>query len=256
MLVADARVRPRIVITRKGAGLGAVWLPVSASRIRPLARARLLRLLRRQRYDWIAVTSGRSVTAVAKAFRRLAASARRLRLPKVAAVGPATAEQLRSHGVRVALEGPGPGGAALAEAIVKSGASMAMRVIWPRASAAQPHLALVLRAHGITVADIALYDMVATNNRGVLALDRGFRTHQITAICFSAPTAVAHLFTRLSPDVQSSLRRLPAGSFGPATTAALRALGVSDVIEVSRGPAAARVQQFIETLAGHRRRIA
>ena len=256
MHIADAPVRPRIVVTRKGAGLGAVWLPISAARIRPLARARLLRLLRRQRYEWIAVTSGRSVTAVATAFRGLGASARGLRLPKIAAVGPSTAEQLRLHGVRVALEGPGPGGGALAEAIVKAGALTSTRVIWPRASAAEPHLARVARAHGITVTDIALYDMVAINNRGVLALDRGLRTHQITAICFSAPSAVAHLFTRLSSDAHASLRRLPAGSFGPTTTAALRAVGVSDITEVSRGAATARVQQFIETLAGHRRRIA
>jgi uroporphyrinogen III methyltransferase / synthase len=256
MSAADIGTRWRVVVTRKGTGLGVMWLAVSASRIRSEARTRFARLLRRHTYDWIAVTSGSAVPAIGTAWRRLASSPRIRRVPKVAAVGPGTAEHLRARGVPVSLEGPGPGGAALAEAILRAGAQRGTRIIWPRASHADLTLARILRAHHVTVTDLAVYDLAAINNRGLLAVDRALRARRVTAICFTAPSAVARVFARLSPTGRKAARRLPAGSFGPATTAALRGWGINDVIEVNRGRTGDRVKQLVAALADHRRRAA
>jgi uroporphyrinogen-III synthase len=98
-------------------------------------------------YHWIIFTSRNGVEAV---FRRTS----RIAGPRVAAVGSATAEELRRHGVEPDLVPE----EYVAEAILESlGEVKGQRFLLPRADIARPMLPDALRSRGAWVDDLAVY---------------------------------------------------------------------------------------------------
>jgi uroporphyrinogen-III synthase len=102
------------------------------------------------RYDWIVLTSVNGVAAVAAGLAALDNSAR------VAAVGPVTADAIRSHGIEPAFV------AARASDDIAAGLGelTGARVLLPQADIASPHLAEVLRASGAEVDVVVAYRTV------------------------------------------------------------------------------------------------
>ena len=148
----------RIVITRSEPdaqvlasrlrALGAVPLVVPAIRIEfadpaPLDSA----LARMQSYDWVIFTSRNAVEAV---FRRTA----RISGPRVAAIGPATAAELRARSVEPHLVPAKHVAEGLMEEL---GDVTGLRFLLPRADIARPDLPDGLKARGGTVDDITVY---------------------------------------------------------------------------------------------------
>jgi uroporphyrinogen-III synthase len=148
----------RIVITRAEADanrlarrletLGAVPIVVPAIRIEwadpaPLDAA----LASPVNYDWVIFTSRNGVEAF---FRRTNA----ISGARVAAIGPATAAELRAHGVEPDLIPVDH----VAEAIIEAlGDVSHQRILLPRADIARRTLADALRERGASVDDIAVY---------------------------------------------------------------------------------------------------
>lgn len=180
-------VRPPAVILAGGtAGLNLDWrsrLPLHDKRVlitRPAGRAEYLsRLLRDSGaevihmptiktrklegslngeslsgYDWVGFTS---VTGVNAFFELLAASGRDVReleKAKIAAIGPATAEALRSHGLRVDFVPKIYDGRHLAEGLTESGK---IKILMFRALEGSPEIAEVFDTHEINYHEICIY---------------------------------------------------------------------------------------------------
>lgn len=101
-------------------------------------------------YDWIVLTSVNGVAAVAAGLAALRNSAR------VAAVGPVTADAIRSHGVEPAFVAP----RASDDIAAGLGELTGARVLLPQADIAAPHLAEELRASGAEVDVVVAYRTV------------------------------------------------------------------------------------------------
>lgn len=100
-------------------------------------------------YDWIVLTSVNAVSAVQGGLVGLAG-------PKVAAVGPVTADSIRSHGVEPAFV------AVRASEDIAGGLGdvAGKRIIMPQADIADPHLADELRGKGADVDVVVAYKTV------------------------------------------------------------------------------------------------
>jgi uroporphyrinogen-III synthase len=100
-------------------------------------------------YDWIVLTSVNAVNAVQGGLVGLAG-------PKVAAVGPVTADAIRTHGVEPAFV------AARASEDIAGGLGdvAGKRIVMPQADIADPHLADELRGKGAEVDVVVAYRTV------------------------------------------------------------------------------------------------
>ena len=149
----------RIVVTRPEAKsladelqrLGAEVTIVPLIEIRPAEDRRALEdaVQTFSSYDWIVLTSVNGVEAVSEGLSGLAG-------PKVAAVGPVTADAIRSHGIEpafVASRASDDIAAGLGELAGK-------RLVLPQADIADPHLADELRARGAEVDIVIAYRTV------------------------------------------------------------------------------------------------
>jgi uroporphyrinogen III methyltransferase/synthase len=162
------------------------------------------------RYDWIIFTSRHGVEAV---FRRT----RSVPGPRVAAIGPATASELRRHGVQPDLVPD----VHVAEGIMDAiGDVRGTRILLPRADIARRAVAEVLTQRGATVDDIPVYHTgPALGERPDL---RG-----VDAVTFTSSSTVKN-FLASGP--------VPAGAkvvcIGPITAATAREHGL-EVTEVA-----------------------
>lgn len=149
----------RIVVTRpesqRLAGelerLGAEVTVVPLIEIRPAEDRRSLEdaVARLSTYDWIVLTSVNGVAAVRDGLEGLAG-------PKVAAVGPVTAEAIRQHDVEPAFV------AARASDDIAAGLGdvEGKRILMPQADIADPRLAEELRGRGAEVDVVVAYRTV------------------------------------------------------------------------------------------------
>jgi uroporphyrinogen-III synthase len=100
-------------------------------------------------YDWIVLTSVNGVAAVAKGLPGLAG-------PRLAAVGPVTADAIRSHGLEPAYVAT----RASDDIAAGLGDLDGRRVLLPQADIADPHLADELRGKGAQVDIVTAYRTV------------------------------------------------------------------------------------------------
>ncbi len=166
----------------------------------PLDRA----IGRLQTYDWVIFTSRNGVEGF---FRR----ARGITGPKVAAIGPATAAELRAHGIEPDLV---PAEHVAEGLLGELGDVAGKRFLLPRAAKARKTLADDLTLRGAVVDDIPTYDTVAPDSpRPDLA--------GVDAITFTSGSTVQH-FLEGGP--------VPPGArvvcIGPQTAERARSLGV------------------------------
>lgn len=119
--------------------------------IRPAEDRRALEeaVARLSTYDWIVLTSVNGVAAVRDGLEGLAG-------PRVAAVGPVTAEAIREHGVEPAFV------ASRASEDIAAGLGdvAGMRILMPQADIADPRLAEELRGTGAEVDVVVAYRTV------------------------------------------------------------------------------------------------
>ncbi len=225
----------RIVITRTReqasvlAGalreLGAEVLEVPTIRIEPPESYAPLdaALARIADYDVLLLTSAN--TARMLGSRRPAPWAAQ---PFTVAVGPATADALRSAGLRVDLQ-PEP---AIAESVVRELAPEARgkRMLLPRAAVARDMLPDALREVGATVDVVEAYRTVLAEKSQAL-LAAAFE-RPVNALTFTSSSTVENFFALLGENTaQAVLRTSRACSIGPITSRTLRAHGVEPASE-------------------------
>ena len=150
--------------------------------------------------DWLVVTSAYALSCI---------DPRLARVPRVAVVGPATAEQARAAALRVELVGEA-GADRLFDRMQREVASG--RVCWTRSAQAAPREPW----SGVDLVDIAVY---ATRAR---VWDRAV-LDRIDIAAFTSPSAVA----AVGPI------ELPCASLGPTTSAALRESGIEPHVQAA-----------------------
>ena len=226
-------------------GLEVLWWPVV--RIGPPSDPRPLEdaVARIAEFDWIVFASRHAVEALASRLGSAPPASR------IAAVGQATGEALRSRGWKpevVPLE-------ARAEALVAALAphlAPGARVLWPASSRALPALGEGLRRLGAQVLQIEAYRNEAAP-LDVAACRAAIDGGAVGAVTFTSPSCVDELEHALGPETFGRLlaqqlnekpltanglaaKPLPAGgpavavALGPTTAGALSARGIEPVL--------------------------
>lgn len=243
----------RILVTRpraqaadlcdKLAALGAVSIVFPTIEIAPLADPALLDEAIRHlaHYQWIIFTSVNGV----KAFwdRLDAVGAGLVPAHHIAAIGPATARALESHGVTVTLIPD----EYVAEAIVdKIGDVRGQRILLPRADIAREALAHELQQRGALVDEIAAYRTLpaAPDPIGLAELQRG-----VDVITFTSSSTVRNFVALVGRD--SSPPHTLIACIGPITASTARELGLRVDIMASEYTMAGLVSALEEYFSTH-----
>ena len=190
---------------------------------RPLERAASELAL----YDWIAFTS---VNAV-EAFLPLTGGAFPPRL-RIAAVGPATAEALRSWEIEPHLMARTSDAEGLASELAPH-VGRRRRVLLPQAADARPALFDALAAAGAEAVAVVAYDKRLPPDATRRAAEL-FSTSPLGWVTFTSPRIVRHFAELLGEDWQRRRSELRAASIGPVTSAELRRRGVEPAAEAAR----------------------
>ena len=188
-------------------------------------------------YDWLVLSSGNAVWALAERARATGIALDMAQL-QVAVIGPATATALSRHFSRAADFMPSEASAqGLAEELPMT---KRQRLLLPQSHLAEPQTAGILRSRGAEVRALLAYRAVM--GRGGADLPGMIAASQIDALTFASPSALRYFRQRCPLD---EALRLPACCLGPATAKAARALGFQDVF----GPAKASLPAMVDALS-------
>jgi uroporphyrinogen III methyltransferase/synthase len=203
-------------------GLGAVVVEAPAIRIVPLDGPEPAL----SRYDLVCLTSPNGVRLLFDRLSRVGADARALAGARVAAIGPGTAEALRSFGIVADVV---PAERFVAEGLLEALADVPVsRALVARAAEARDVLVGGLRARGVEVDVLALYETVAEplDEAQLAAVARA------DYVTFTSSSTVRFLLRSAGgPDLLSGARIV---SIGPVTSAALREHGLEPDAEATR----------------------
>lgn len=175
--------------------LGALPVECPAIRIAPLSDfARLDAAIDNlASYDWVVFTSVNGVQAVASRMIELGRDISLLAARKLAAIGPATAAQLKERGLAPTFMPD----SYVAEAIIEQiGDVDGCRVLLPRADIARHALAEGLRERGAQVDEVAAYRTV--QDGGGRALLGILRSGSIDAVTFTSSSTVRYTISSLA----------------------------------------------------------
>jgi uroporphyrinogen III methyltransferase / synthase len=177
-------------------------------------------------FTWVVFTS---VNGVAMVDRRLSARGlawAAIARKRVAAIGPATAEALAEHGVRVELVPTEYRAEALVEALRRL-VGPADRVLLPRAKETRDVLVVELRRLGVTVTEVPAYQTRRIED-GVVRLREALASGSVDAVTFTSSSTARNFAEQFSDDERSAWRgRIAVASIGPITAATAAEYGLS-----------------------------
>ncbi len=224
----------RVLVTRTRAQAGALSdmlaergaqpIELPTIEIKPLADFSALDSALRslESYGWVVFTSANAVEAVFNRLYALGQDARAFHCSKVAAIGPATAESLRSRGIAADFVP----NSFVAEEIVEGFRSRGIssgRVLLPRADIARKSLRDGLSAIGLEVDEVAVYHTVAPDD--LFERARAVVSEGIEIVAFTSSSTVKNLVDALDGDV-SALAASTVACIGPITADTARELGI------------------------------
>jgi len=187
-------------------------------------------------YDWVVFTSAAAVDSVFDVLDEqdgaLPASIR------VAAVGPATADAVRTRGAFVHAMPRTFRGEEIAAAL---GACARARVLVPRSDIARPETVAVLRERGALVDDVVAYRTVVAVST-VPPVDDIVRG--VDAITFTSPSAVRGLAQMTREPLAGVAAGATIACIGPTTSGAARELGLGVDVEPAEHTSAALVAEL------------
>jgi uroporphyrinogen-III synthase len=181
------------------------------------------------RFDWVFVTSQNALRALQERGQAIHADIGAvLGRVRVAAVGPATAEALKSAGIELAYNATKHLGVSLAQELATE--VKGKTVLLPRSDRANPELVEQLKRLGATVQEVVAYKTVPPDDAAV-GQARAALQQRVDAILFFSPSAFHHLQDILgSEKVLEISRQATFAAIGPVTEKALRAARVERVL--------------------------
>ena len=233
----------RIVVTRareqaaefsqKLAGLGAdvLEIPMIKQTLPENKQDVVDAMLSLNSYDWLVFTSANGVTAFFDLFFKHFQDVRDLGGAKIAAIGPATAEKLRTLHLQVDAIPEESVGKKIAEALVKHSSIENCKVCLLRAEEANGDLLQALEEFGAIVDDIAVYSTVAETEQSPVTVE-DFLEKGADWVTFTSGSTVRFFDERFNlPKLLKQFPQMKLASIGPETSKALRALGLEPKIE-------------------------
>jgi uroporphyrinogen III methyltransferase/synthase len=184
-------------------------------------------------YDWIIFTS---VNGVDFFMRRLAAGSgdiRDLKGVKLVAVGPATAERLTGHGVKVDLQPAESRAEAIVQSLRGMGEMTGKRILLPRADIAREVLPEELRKSGADVTEVTAYRTVLAEieREGDPDIYRMLLEKRVDVVTFTSASTVKN-FVQIFGAEQAAdlLNATTVASIGPVTAEAAEQYGIRTAI--------------------------
>jgi len=195
-------------------------------------------------FGWLILTSAQAV----RAFTARAADLQRPlvrpdSLPRIACVGPVTAEAARKASLPVEYVAATHSGVALVNEL---GSKLhGAKVLLPRSDRANPDLPDALQHHGAQVTEVIAYRTLRPDEVDQAQL-KNAAGGQADAILFFSPSAVQH-FTELvgAEQLHAFQDKLAITAVGPVTAKALREAGVTRAV-VAADTTAAAVMEALE----------
>jgi len=185
-------------------------------------------------YDWLVFTSVNGAAAFFDYFFKAFDDLRDIGGVRIAAVGPATAAELKALHLKVDLMPEEHVGAKIAAALAKYESIENLRICLLRAEKANPDLPKALEELGAIVDDIACYRTVMETDdpAGDAARLLGSGADWIT---FTSGSTVEHFHARFDlPQLLGRFPQIKLASIGPETSKALTVLGLTPTVEAKR----------------------
>ena len=180
-------------------------------------------------FDWIVFTS---VNGVEHFMRRLLegpGDVRDLKGVRLCAIGPATAERLTDHGIKIDLMPREHRAEAVFEALRQTADLPGKRVLLPRADLARELLATELRRAGAEVADVTAYRTLLSGGDRDTGPDihKMLLEQEIDVVTFTSASTVRNFVKILGAEPAADLLRTTlVASIGPVTADAAQQLGI------------------------------
>jgi uroporphyrinogen III methyltransferase/synthase len=171
----------------------------------------------------------------------------------VAAIGPATAERLASHGIRADVLPKEYRGEAVFTAIASASAAFGVgieraRVLLPRAQVAREALPDLLRSAGAHVDVVAAYKTVPPAAQAVDALVAQLKAGEVDAVTFTSSSTARNIVEMLG-DHAGLLHGARLFSIGPVTSKTLADKGFSGISEAREYTIAGLTEALVEAFA-------
>ncbi len=187
-------------------------------------------------YDCVVFTSPNGVEAAWRRMGELHLDARAFPR-RVAAIGPATAEALRTIGITADLAPDEFIGEKLAAELIErlgdKGDLQGKQFLLLRADIARGELRRELIRAGAVVKDMAIYQTVAPKTLCAEAIE-ALRNGTVDWITFTSASTATNLHALLPPELRDRVARANRLSIGPITSAALCRLGWPPTVEATR----------------------
>jgi len=200
-------------------------------------------------YDWLIFTSANAVRALVDRMSEKGTDIQALGRPKIAAIGPATAQTLAGYGLRVDYV---PEVYTSAEIAAGIGDVARKRILLPRAERATKQLAQALRGKRAVVDEVVAYRTLAVGTSDELKalLEDG----QIDIVTFTSSSTVRNLAASLQGQTPgNALSRCLVACIGPVTARTTERLGIR-VDVVAREHTIAGLAEAIVTAVAERGR--
>ncbi len=175
-------------------------------------------------YDWVAFTSANGVKYFWKQLEALNLDSRALGGRKIAAIGPATAQALREHGVIPDFMPK----KFVAESVVQGLTDLGMsgkRLLLPRAKVARDVLPDELRKIGCTVDVLPVYETAPGSSRREEVLER-LEKGEINVITFASSSTVENFLHFIPAEELKKYAGLRFACIGPITAKTLEQAGL------------------------------
>lgn len=169
-------------------------------------------------YDWLIVTSANTVTQIWARLEALDLAPAPDAWPPVAAIGPATANALRKHGLEPALIPTDHVAEALFAALADRAPLHGAHVLLPQGDLARPLLTDLLRRAGAVVDAVIAYQNV------IPQVDPAALAAPFDAVTFTSPST-AENFAAMFDDPAAIIGAALVACIGPVTADAVHALG-------------------------------
>lgn len=176
------------------------------------------------RFAWVVVTSANGVAALAEAAARVGTD---LATARWAAVGTATAAELRRRGVTPSFVPVRSSGDGIADELPLRAGD---RVLLARADIADDRLPDALGGAGAIVESVVAYRTVEAPEASRGPVAEAFRSGSLDAVVFTSGSTVRGLLALAPVDLRPVVLATPACCIGDPTSAAARAAGFAHIV--------------------------
>ena len=197
-------------------------------------------------YDWIFFTSQNAVDSFSRRCRERGVAPSKI-APKVAAVGPATADAARREGFSLAHVAQQFRGSALVSDLAD--AIKDKRILLPRSDRAREELPRAIRERGAMATEVIVYKTLSPDLVEKSAID-AVREGSVDVIVFFSPSAFHYLLDVVDvTQLRSLAGKLRFAAIGPVTARAIREVGFPVDIVAQDATTAALVEALVQRCA-------